>query len=745
MSFTVDSGFASVFGTNDFYFRVKVTATRDQKANTYTVKVDGVRGYCKYSWNFGQRIQMYLATDSKGSDKVALTTGNNYVSIPSSGSNSYKGWIPKDGYSTSCTITKKYNGNSDGSCPAVYLYVRDYNPGITDLSDNSATYLDVKINKNIKSMIEDDIGTNDRTAPSVSISSSSVVSSTSISFTATSRVSCNKWEYKIDSGSWTSFSTSDGKTASKTVTGLSSAIHKLSVRARKTSNNVYGTCANTVTLDCVAPTISQFDITPYSSDGTVVTGSFTCSHDCKYMIKKPGQTSWPTNWSSETVKAGTKKSLGTFSTIATNGIYYVKVKRASGNTLESSKMATCDTRTISVSYFTVSPVSNTAAIASFSANYDYQYKLTDPSGNTYPLRGWSTDCSANVGSGVSVATGTGTYTLQVRRTSSANLTASSTYIANHDIPVIETFTLTPITPSTARAVIKVDNDFQYRLKYPSGAYSFWSTGRLASTEIIEQVTAESVLGVYTLEVRRLDSYSLTASKTAQCDCRIPNITNYSLSSQSVNTAILTAASDYDCYWDLYSSSGFRLTSESLGPCKNVSQLVDLMPNAVVQYNLVATRSSCSGLNNRAIIRCDTTVPNFRFDELRPEANLVHYRIVADYPCTDWRIDFEDETGTITTVSIDRDGTTVEGVYGGLETGKNYSVTVSARKISNNVTNSATYDYSIMLSGTVRIQVGGQVKSSAVYIYNGGKWKLCLPYMFGKESKEQKEPQWYLGQ
>ena len=86
----------------------------------------------------------------------------------------------------------------------------------------------------------------DRAAPTVSVSTSNVgVSSFTVS--GSSNVVCDRWDYSINNGSsWTNFSTTSGTSASTTITGLSpNTTYNTKVRARKTSNQVYGTSSTT--------------------------------------------------------------------------------------------------------------------------------------------------------------------------------------------------------------------------------------------------------------------------------------------------------------------------------------------------------------------------------------------------------------------------------------------------------------------------------------------------------------------
>lgn len=82
----------------------------------------------------------------------------------------------------------------------------------------------------------------DRAAPTVNISVSEV-NAYGATISATASATCDIWEYSIDGGSsWTQFSTTAGTSASKAVTGLSpNTSYTIKVRARKKSNQVYGT------------------------------------------------------------------------------------------------------------------------------------------------------------------------------------------------------------------------------------------------------------------------------------------------------------------------------------------------------------------------------------------------------------------------------------------------------------------------------------------------------------------------
>ncbi len=92
-----------------------------------------------------------------------------------------------------------------------------------------------------------DLDAIDVTAPTVTLETSSV-SSTNTTLIAKTDVACDKWDYSIDDGStWTNFSSVPGLSAGVTISNLSpNTTYNIKIRARKESNNVYGTVSMSV-------------------------------------------------------------------------------------------------------------------------------------------------------------------------------------------------------------------------------------------------------------------------------------------------------------------------------------------------------------------------------------------------------------------------------------------------------------------------------------------------------------------
>ena len=130
------------------------------------------------------------------------------------------------------TKTVRVNHNADGTKSGVALsaYWRF-----------SGTYSGTPISS-ITASTTVTLDTIDRTAPTVSLTTSNITAN-GVTLSATSSATADIWQYSNDNGStWTQFSTTAGTSASKALTGLSpNTTYYIKVRARKKSNQVYGT------------------------------------------------------------------------------------------------------------------------------------------------------------------------------------------------------------------------------------------------------------------------------------------------------------------------------------------------------------------------------------------------------------------------------------------------------------------------------------------------------------------------
>lgn len=181
----------------------------------------------------------------------------------------------------------------------------------------SGTYSGVSIGT-ITAKTTVDLDTIDRAAPTVSCSTS-VVSSSSLTVTATASTTCDVWEYSLDNGStWTQFSTTSATSQSKTLTGLTSKSYSIKVRARKKSNQVKGT-SGTSTCDIVAPTLT-FTNSNITANSVYINASSSVTCDIWQYSTNGG-----TSWTQFSTTAGTSAAK-TITGLSPNVTYNIKVR-----------------------------------------------------------------------------------------------------------------------------------------------------------------------------------------------------------------------------------------------------------------------------------------------------------------------------------------------------------------------------------------------------------------------------------
>lgn len=275
MSTTVQTQHIPVFN-GDYYAECLVSWTTNTSNRTITVNIEGFRRYCKYDWNFSSDITLRIATSSSGANAQQVFGATGFPSSTTTG------FWPKNGYDTSLHVSKTFNYNDDGTVPDIWIYIRNQNYSIEWVSQGTHHGWDISGNVNIKSQIP----AISATVPTVSLSKGSYTA-TRINWSATANKTIDRWEYRIDNGSWTAYSTSRG-TSSSGSANVSSTTHKLTVRGRRAGTNTYGT-SSSVTYDCTRPSIYNARITPTSINrGTL---SFTSNYDIQYNLSG-NSTTW---------------------------------------------------------------------------------------------------------------------------------------------------------------------------------------------------------------------------------------------------------------------------------------------------------------------------------------------------------------------------------------------------------------------------------------------------------------------
>lgn len=535
MSFTRDTNTIPLFGSKgDFHGQIKLSASRNIADNTFTVKVEGVRAYCKYGWDFATHVEVRLATDSSGRGAVS-DTGK----ISSSGSISYTGWLPKSGYSDTAKCSKTFKANADGTCPAVYLYARFYNDSVYWINEGIDVTVSTTYHENISSTVQSQAGGQiDRSGPTISISKGTE-KVTSISFSGSSNVNCDQWQYQLDEGTWTLCDQSTSKGSSQTLR-VTEGSHKVRLRARRTSNNVYG-YSECVNYSTTRPTISNFTMTPTSS--TTATVNFKCNKDCNWYLEGPDGTKL-TSWSAA-VSANTQVSKSV-TVSSTSGTYTLHVRRTSNNSLTGTATTTCDTVLPTINTFTITPVNGTTANIKFKCDKSFDYCIRKPGGAT---TSWSGTYAANTEHSVNLPVSSvhGYYTLYVRRTSANGLTANKAAICDTRLPVIESFTLVPISATQADAYIKVSLASTWSIDTssvndPTGSTNYTYSGYTYSGIVTLDENRDKS---YTLTVARTSCSGLTATKTVVCNTTRPTI-NIKHVLTHANTVTFTAESNVPC-------------------------------------------------------------------------------------------------------------------------------------------------------------------------------------------------------
>ena len=220
----------------------------------------------------------------------------------------------------------------------------------------------------------------DRTAPTVS-ASASAASTTSISLSATSSVNCDNWQYQVDGGSWVTFSTTNGTSASATITGLTAGTHTIKVWARKTSNHV-GAYATDLSVDTSAPTITV-SVTNIGSSGFKITASSNVSCNIWDYSLDNGS-----NWTRFSTTAGNSATVDV-SSLSPNTTYNVKVRaRKASNNIYGTSSATSVTTLggsilHSVANVTMDDASPAASfVATVYGAFYHSFRIYDEDGTT---------------------------------------------------------------------------------------------------------------------------------------------------------------------------------------------------------------------------------------------------------------------------------------------------------------------------------------------------------------------------
>lgn len=201
---------------------ISISGWSGAEGRTYTLSVTEQ----SYSATANTSVVKWTLTASGGSswmDYYLYASVNGTVVYNQSGSWS-KGSFPAATGFTSGTMTISHNSNGAKS---ISFYIEGYAVQYSTKSASGSLTL-----TNI-----------DRTAPTITQAAITDITKEGFTIHATSNTNCNIWQYSLNNGSsWTQFSTSNTTSVSYAITGLTmNTSYTVLVRARKTSNYVYGT------------------------------------------------------------------------------------------------------------------------------------------------------------------------------------------------------------------------------------------------------------------------------------------------------------------------------------------------------------------------------------------------------------------------------------------------------------------------------------------------------------------------
>lgn len=407
MAYTIQTSKQNLFGVaNSFYAEAQYTITPNHKDGTFTVKITGVRGYGSVKWNFHQRITTWIASDSAGTGKVIPTNYNDdgYIKIPSSGSNSYTGYMPKSGYKAVEGCEKKFNYKSDGTAPDVYIYLKCYNPAVEKISDGSWRAVNVSTNSNIKSNVTN----RNMTKPTFTATQTKTeLTKVGLSTTPGTGFTFDRWEVQLcDDGDPKATDYAYNKASLNEEYTVINPTQIVWVRGRNSYNNQWSTWKK-LTYDCNKPSIEGATLTATSSNTAQL--KFKSNYKCYYKVTSGKlDTGWlgPLNADTELSNCNIQAQSNKLTS------YNLSVKRYSNAKLTNSTVITCNTQipTITISNFKIA-----GNKASFTATADKTCKDW-----TVYVNGIKSELNFGQGTTISV-----TVTLEMNTTNVITVTAKN--------------------------------------------------------------------------------------------------------------------------------------------------------------------------------------------------------------------------------------------------------------------------------------------------------------------------------
>lgn len=437
----------------------------------------------------------------------------------------------------------------------------------------------------------------DRAAPTVSFSTSSITAN-GFKISVSASATCDTWQYSTNNGSsWTTFSSTAGTSASTTLSSLSpNTSYTVKVRARKKSNQVYGTSsASTVktlggsVVNSVSAVIADASTVSISINVTVYQASYTHS-----LAIKNGSTtyltisglSWSTGTSTKTITLtaaqrttlltamkSIKSFTGTFALTTTSGSTQIGTVSSKTATVQTTSANSSPT----ISGFTYADTNTTTTGVTGNNQYFIQSHSTlqvtpgtATAKNNATISNYTATCN-----GVSVSNTTGSALTVGKISKSGSVTVTLTVTDSRGYTASYSKTVTVIaysSPKVSSLTLRRTNDIEAEMQLIfNGSISAISVGGVTKNALQYvryqyKLTSATSYGSY---------YSILSSVTK-------NGTSFSYSNLQLTS--LSANSSYDFHLQIQDKLG------------SLSSL-DLYYTVPQGTPLIALRKKKVGINN----------------------------------------------------------------------------------------------------------------------------------------------------
>ena len=441
------------------------------------------------------------------------------------------------------------------------------------------------------------LNTIDRTAPTVTFSTSNITAN-GFKISASASATCDTWQYSTNNGSsWTTFSSTAGTSASTTLSSLSpNTSYTVKVRARKKSNQVYGTSSASTVKTLGGSVVNS--VSAVTADASTVSISINVTvYQASYLhslaIKNGSTTyltisglSWTTGTSTKTITLtaaqrttlltamkSIKSFTGTFALTTTSGSTQIGTVSSKTATVQTTSANSSPT----ISGFTYADTNTTTTGVTGNNQYFIQSHSTlqvtpgtATAKNNATISNYTATCN-----GVSVSNTTGSALTVGKIAKSGSVTVTLTVTDSRGYTASYSKTVTVIaysSPKVSSLTLRRTNDIEAEMQLIfNGSISAVSVGGVTKNALQYvryqyKLTSATSYGSY---------YSILSSATK-------NGTSFSYSNLQLTS--LSANSSYDFHLQIQDKLG------------SLSSL-DLYYTVPQGTPLIALRKKMVGINN----------------------------------------------------------------------------------------------------------------------------------------------------